>query len=248
MISFSCTCTVPDISYSKGTLETKIRTRFKKENPEFQSNPAGVLEISKLSEEDKRKRQQLMNEVTTRYVRRKEEGPKKLPDGELDRIITQTKDDLGIHCFDVPKASIRGRINRKSLTVMTLGDYSPYDAIDEPLVATINNMLSQGISVTRAQGLEFANSLLKGKKMGDSAEGFANTLLKGKKMGDSAEEKDDGKEIDDGREIMVDAKWWRNCKCYRFLFFTFDFRATPSCFMNNNYNFRYCLISSSGEE
>ena len=248
MISFSCTYTVPDISYSKGTLETKIRTRFKKENPEFQSNPAGVLEISKLSEEDKRKRQQLMNEVTTRYVRRKEEGPKKLPDGELDRIITQTKDDLGIHCFDVPKASIRGRINRKSLTVMTLGDYSPYDAIDEPLVATINNMLSQGISVTRAQGLEFANSLLKGKKMGDSAEGFANTLLKGKKMGDSAEEKDDGKEIDDGREIMVDAKWWRNCKCYRFLFFTFDFRATPSCFMNNNYNFRYCLISSSGEE
>ncbi|KAL7537985.1 hypothetical protein ACHAXR_011162 [Thalassiosira sp. AJA248-18] len=165
------------------TLETKVQTRFKKENPEFKSTPEGVLEIGKLSEDENRRRQILMNEVTTRYVRAKEEGPKKLPDGELDRIIEQAKTDLGILDFDVPKASIRGRINRKSLQVMTLGSTSPYDVIDVPLVATINNWLSQGISVTRGQGLEFANTLLKGKNMEKNP---------------------------DGKEILLDAKWWRN--------------------------------------
>lgn len=171
---------MPDVKLS--TLESMIQARFKKEHPEFKSNPTTNVEIRTLSEEDQRKRQILMNEVTHRYVKAKE-GQKKLPDGSLDRIITQVQDDLGIHGFQVPKASIRGRVNRKSLSVMTLGEKSPYDIIDETLVSTINNMLSQGISVTRAQGLEMANTLLKGKKR----------------------EKDDN-----GEDIFLDAKWWRN--------------------------------------
>lgn len=171
------------VDVKMATLETKIQQRFKKDNPEFKSTPEGILDIGQLSEEDNRRRQILFNEVTARYVKRKEEGPKKLPDGELDRIIEQTKQDLGILDFDVPKASIRGRINRKSLHVMTLGSHSPYDIIDDPLVETINGWLKQGISVTRAQGLEFANALLKGKER----------------------EKDS-----EGKEILLDAKWWRN--------------------------------------
>jgi len=173
---------MPDVKLS--TLESMIQARFKEEHPEFKSNPTTNVEIRTLSEEDQRKRQILMNEVTHRYVKAKE-GQKKLPDGSLDRIITQVQDDLGIHGFQVPKASIRGRVNRKSLSVMTLGEKSPYDIIDETLVSTINNMLSQGISVTRAQGLEMANTLLKGKKR----------------------EKDGN-----GEDIFLDAKWWRNCE------------------------------------
>ena len=162
------------------TIESKIRTRFTKEHPEFAV--PGVREIGKLSDGDKRRRQILLNEITARYVRLKESGPKKLPDGSLDDIIKETKQDLGIHEFEVPKASIRGRINRKSLQVLTLGDTSPHDAIDEPLVETINNMLSTGTSVTRSQGLEIANTLLQGKNLGTDA---------------------------DGETIFLDAKWWR---------------------------------------
>lgn len=56
---------------------------------------------------------------------------------------------------------------------MTLGSDSKtyWNVIDEPLVATINNWLSQGISVSRAQGIEFANTLLKGKKKGTNDKG-----------------------------------------------------------------------------
>jgi len=143
------------------------------------------VDIGGLSEEAQRRRQALINEVTARYMKAKDSGPKKLPDGALDSIILQAKNDLNIHEFDVPKASIRGRIHRKSPAVMTLKDKSPYDIIDAPLVSTINNWLGQGISVTRAQGLEFANTLLKGKK--------------------AATDKD-------GNPIILDAKWWRNCE------------------------------------
>mmetsp|Transcript_15120 Transcript_15120/g.32820 ORF Transcript_15120/g.32820 Transcript_15120/m.32820 type:complete len:604 (+) Transcript_15120:103-1914(+) len=157
------------------SFEAKIQTRFKKEHPE-------LFDSSVLSEDDKLRRQNLMNEVSARYARAKEEHPKKnLPHGKLDVIIDQTKADMGMHEFDVPKVSIRGRIGRDSLHVMTMGSNSPYDAIDEPLVETINNWLSQGISVTRAQGLEFANTLLEGKKM-DCPDGIS----------------------------LLDAKWWRN--------------------------------------
>eukprot|EP00581_Thalassiosira_minuscula_P012120 CAMPEP_0183712084 /NCGR_PEP_ID=MMETSP0737-20130205/7336_1 /TAXON_ID=385413 /ORGANISM="Thalassiosira miniscula, Strain CCMP1093" /LENGTH=573 /DNA_ID=CAMNT_0025940661 /DNA_START=64 /DNA_END=1785 /DNA_ORIENTATION=- len=165
------------------SLKTRCQARFTKENPEFQSNPPDQIKIGKLSSEDKRRRQVLINEVTSRYVREKEAHPKKLADGTLDRIIEQTKEDLGITEFDVPKASIRGRINRKSHFVQTLGSESPYNAIDEPLVTTINSWLSQGISVTRAQGLDLANRLLKGKRLDHDS---------------------------NGAEIVLDAKWWRN--------------------------------------
>lgn len=212
---------VSDVKMS--TLEVKVRTRFKKENPEFQSTPpppssggatSSSLDIGKLSEEEKRNRDILINEITNRYVRRKEEEGEgsssaphnKLPDGELDRIIEDTKNDLGMYDFDIPKATIRGRVadhHRKAssstssssfpapVTVTTTfgqeNHSSPYDVIDVPLVATINTWLSQGVSVTRAQGLEFANTLLKGTETEDSG-GM------------------DGEE----NEVFLDAKWWRN--------------------------------------
>ena len=72
---------------------------------------------------------------------------------------------LGIHEFEVPKPSIRGRVKRKSLIVENVGSSAPYSIIDKELVATVNDWLGQGISVTRDQGLEFANQLLKSKKV-----------------------------------------------------------------------------------
>ena len=165
-------------------LRQKIQARFTKEHPEFDGNNPGQLKIGELTEEEQKRRQHLMNEITARYVRVKETtGKKKLVDGALDRIIEEVKNDLGIHEFDVPKASIRGRINRKSLHVQTLGKDSPYNLIDEPLVQTINGWLSQGISVTRAQGLNLANKLLAEKNQ----------------TKDSL-----------GNDIVLDAKWWRN--------------------------------------
>ena len=106
-----------------------------------------------------------------------------MADGTLSKIIDECKSDLGIHDFDVPAASIRGRINRKSLHVQKLGGGSQrYDAIDAPLVATINGWSGEGISVTRDQGLDLANQLLRGKGM----------------------EKDD-----DGNDVVLDAQWWK---------------------------------------
>jgi hypothetical protein len=65
----------------------------------------------------------------------------------------------------VPKASIRGRISRKSLVVETQEKKIPSAAsIDDELVTQINDWLGQGISVTRDQGLAFATRLLEGKK------------------------------------------------------------------------------------
>eukprot|EP00579_Thalassiosira_antarctica_P026487 CAMPEP_0202003040 /NCGR_PEP_ID=MMETSP0905-20130828/8736_1 /ASSEMBLY_ACC=CAM_ASM_000554 /TAXON_ID=420261 /ORGANISM="Thalassiosira antarctica, Strain CCMP982" /LENGTH=518 /DNA_ID=CAMNT_0048560109 /DNA_START=131 /DNA_END=1687 /DNA_ORIENTATION=+ len=165
------------------SLKVRCQARFTKENPELQINYPGQIKWGELPEEDRKRRQLLMNEITARYVQEKEAHPKKLADGTLDRIIQQTKTDLGITEFEVPKASIRGRINRKSFHVQTLGGESPYDAIDEPLVATINSWLSQGISVTRAQGLDLANRLLKGKQLDHDT---------------------------NGGEIVLNAKWWRN--------------------------------------
>ncbi|KAL9187904.1 hypothetical protein ACHAXT_006282 [Thalassiosira profunda] len=164
------------------SLKQMVTARYRKDNPEFQSTSPGQVKIAKLSEEAAQRRQLLFNEITARYVREKEANPKKLADGTLDRIIEQTKVDLDIKEFSVPKASIRGRINRKSYHVQTLGSDSPANSIDAPLVATINSWLSQGISVTRAQGLELANGLLKGKKLKTST----------------------------GQEIQLDAKWWRS--------------------------------------
>jgi len=165
-------------------LETKVQVRFKKENPDFVSLPPVAL--PKLSEEDKKRRQTLLNEITKRYVKLKEGCiDKSLADGELGRIIRQTKDDLGIHDFDVPRETIiEGRVEPPS--AIPLGKESSYDAIDGPLVATINAWLSQGVSVTRAQGLEFANALLRGTKVAKDA-------------------KTDG----EGNEMLLDAKWWR---------------------------------------
>ncbi|KAL7551257.1 hypothetical protein ACHAWF_014453 [Thalassiosira exigua] len=170
-------------NYRLGYLKSKVRIRFSKENPEFESGPPDRLKIGELSEEGKERRQRLLNEITARLVREKEAHPKKLPDGALDRIIEETKRDLDIHEFEVNKCSIRGRIQRKSPSVQTLGkQYPQHDAVDEALVAHVNSWLKRGISVSRAQGLELANQLLRSKGL----------------------EKDSS-----GREIVLDARWWR---------------------------------------
>ena len=173
-----------DLKGSAKGLKTKVQSRFTREHPEFEEKMPARVKVNDLSEEDRKRRQLLMNEITVRYAtERDQHDKKKLPDGSLDRIIQQTKNDLGIHDFEVHPPSIRGRINRKSLHVQSLGSESPYDMIDKPLVATINTWLAQGMSVTRQQGLDIANKLLKGKG-GD-------------------------KDVT-GKEIVLDAKWWRN--------------------------------------
>jgi len=165
-------------------IRNMVQARFTKEHPELEPANPNRLKIGELAAEDKRRREALVNEITARYVRTKAaHGKRKMADGTLSRIIEECKTDLGIHDFDVPAASIRGRINRKSLHVQKLGGGSQrYDAIDAPLVATINGWSGEGISVTRDQGLDLANRLLKGKRM----------------------EKDD-----DGNDVMLDAQWWK---------------------------------------
>ena len=165
-------------------IRNMVQARFTKEHPELEPANPNRLKIGELAAEDKRRREALVNEITARYVRTKAaHGKRKMADGTLSRIIEECKNDLGIHDFDVPAASIRGRINRKSLHVQKLGGGSQrYDAIDAPLVATINSWSGEGISVTRDQGLDLANRLLRGKRM----------------------EKDD-----DGNDVMLDAQWWK---------------------------------------
>ena len=83
----------PDVNMK--SLLNKIQARFSKEHPEFGSSndsKSGQLKIGKLSQEQKKRRQKLVNEVTTRYVKAKGEV-KKLPDGTLDRIIQETKNE-----------------------------------------------------------------------------------------------------------------------------------------------------------
>jgi hypothetical protein len=106
-----------------------------------------------------------------------------MADGTIPKIIEDCKNDLGIHDFDVPPSSIRGRVHRKSLQVQKLGgDSRRYDdAIDAPLVGTINGWSGEGISVTRDQGLDLAKQILRGKNM----------------------DKDD-----DGNDVVLDAQWW----------------------------------------
>ena len=176
-------------------LKMRCQARFTRTHPEFDSNGPGVLKLKTLDAEAKRRRQRLLNEVTERYVRQKEAHPHKLADGTLERIIEAAKADLGITEFEVKKDTIRGRLNRNSFYVRTLGNHSPYDVLDAKLVETINGWLGQGLSVTRAQGLELANRLLK-EHQGQ------------KKDGDDAEDKEGG-----GAEeefIALSAPWWRN--------------------------------------
>jgi len=160
----------------------RIQAKFKRNNPNFDNKISDQPELRTLPAETKRRRQLLINEVTARYVKEKETNKGKLPNCTIDLIISSAKQDLGIYDIDVPKGTIQGRVFRKSLQVLTLGKESPYKAIDNPLIAAINDWLSQGVTVTRDQGLALANSLLRGKNL----------------------------QIDsNGNEIMLDAKWWR---------------------------------------
>mmetsp|Transcript_19767 Transcript_19767/g.42506 ORF Transcript_19767/g.42506 Transcript_19767/m.42506 type:complete len:520 (+) Transcript_19767:86-1645(+) len=164
---------LPDCKVSR----QKISLRFARENPEM-TTKAKANESS----EHKRKRQTLLNAIVKRYVNERERHGKKLPDGTLNTIIEETKTELGIHDVNVPHDTIRGRIARRSLNVMTLGGNAPYSEIDSTLVDTINRWLGQGISVTRVQGLELANSIRKGLGLGN----------------------------DGDDDIVLDSKWWRN--------------------------------------
>ncbi|KAL7467750.1 hypothetical protein ACHAXS_007994 [Conticribra weissflogii] len=160
----------------------RIQAKFKRNHPNFDNKVSNQPELRTLSAETKRRRQLLINEVTARYIKEKDTNKGKLPNCTIDLIISSAKQDLGIYDIDVPKGTIQGRVFRKSLQVLTLGKESPYKAIDNPLIAAINDWLSQGVTVTRDQGLALANSLLRGKNL----------------------------HIDsNGNEIMLDAKWWR---------------------------------------
>ena len=77
------------------SLKQKVQARFTKNHPEF-SSIDGSVAIGNLTAEQKSRRQTLLNEVTARYVEMKA-SKKKLPDGTLERIIEETKNDLGIH-------------------------------------------------------------------------------------------------------------------------------------------------------
>ena len=76
------------------SLKQKVQARFTKNHPEFL--PDSSVKIGNLTSEQKSRRQTLLNEVTARYVEMKA-SKKKLPDGTLERIIEETKNDLGIH-------------------------------------------------------------------------------------------------------------------------------------------------------
>lgn len=80
------------------SLKQKVQARFTKNHPEFASIPGdgSNVKIGNLTAEQKNRRQTLLNEVTARYVEMKA-SKKKLPDGTLERIIEETKNDLGIH-------------------------------------------------------------------------------------------------------------------------------------------------------
>ena len=154
--------------------KNRITYRYRREHPDHKSNPEHVVEIRKLSSEDKKRREKLVNEVLARYVKAKTENPTKLPNGTIEKIIEETKKDLDIHDFDVPASSIRGRIHRKSHFVSH--EKSNRDDIDDQLVETINSWLKKGLRVTREQGLQFANQLFASKNLDKDSNGNPITL------------------------------------------------------------------------
>ena len=142
-----------------------------------------------LSEEENKRRQILMNTVMTKYIKMKEEadadGKKSLSKGKIDDIIKESKKELGASYeeIEVPHETIRGRMYRKTPTVMLVTGALPPDDMDVTLVNNINAILAKGVSVTRVQGLEMAKKLLKGKKLACP---------------------------ETGDDIAMDAKWWRD--------------------------------------
>ena len=104
------------------SLTAKVQARFTKAHPELVTD--GGSGIGKLSAEQKKRRQTLLNEVTARYVKEKGSAVKKLPDGTLDKIIEQTKSDLGIHEVRTLTASV---FNHCSYIVRcSLNKHSPF--------------------------------------------------------------------------------------------------------------------------
>lgn len=154
--------------------KNRITYRYRREHPDHKSNPEHVVEIRKLSSEDKKRREKLVNEVLARYLKAKAENPTKLPNGIIEKIIEETKKDLDIHDFDVPASSIRGRIHRKSHFVSH--EKSNRDDIDDQLVETINSWLKKGLKVTREQGLQFANQFFASKDLDKDSNGNPITL------------------------------------------------------------------------
>lgn len=154
--------------------KNRITYRYRREFPDRRSNPDHVVEIRKLSSEDKKRREHLVNEVVARYLREKDANPKKLANGSIRRIIEETKKELDIHDFDVPESSIRGRIHRKSHFVTH--ENGNRDDIDDSVVETINSWLKSGISVSREQGLTLANQTLAGRNLDKDSNGNTITL------------------------------------------------------------------------
>ena len=196
-----------DLGSKVGSAKVVLNLRYAREFPESKG-ATGQKMISTWDPEAKKRRERLYNEITLRYKRVrsvvcmislaldmminsqcngfvprlwqfKDANPKRVQEDTLGRIIRETKDDLGIHEFEVPPGSIRGRLHRKSLHVQKLGGTERHHELDGPLVATLNGWLARGMSVTRADGLNLANTLLRGEDMGD------------------------------GNEVALGAHWWR---------------------------------------
>jgi len=184
------------------SLKKQLGKRFRKNHPEFDSNGPGVLNVNLLDDEGKKRREMLLNEVTIRYVQEKTAHPHKLADGTLVRIIEQTKREMDITEFEVKQDTIRGRIHRNSFYVRTLKKDSPYDKIDDVLVETLNGWLGQGVSISRAQGLDLANQLLKEWRANHRGDGEAGR--KSQTVGHP------GWPEDDDEEVLLNAQWWLN--------------------------------------
>ena len=155
--------------------KNRITYRYRRDFPDHKANPDHVIEIRNLSSEDKKRREQLVNEVVARYVREKDANTaKKLPKGTVERIVEECKNDLNIHDFDVPTSSIRGRLHRKSYYVSH--ENGNLDDIDGSLVDSINSWLKSGMSVTRDQGLQLANQILAEQNLNKDSNGNMVTL------------------------------------------------------------------------
>ena len=58
-------------------IRQKVQGRFTRETPQFEiENPKTRLKVSELSEADKRRRETLINEVTARYLRERDDANK----------------------------------------------------------------------------------------------------------------------------------------------------------------------------
>lgn len=127
-----------------------------------------VTATNTLSEEEKKKKQHLLNVITQRvYDEKGGDKSRWMGDDRFKEIIEESKRELGMESAQVRRNTIYARLHRDQTTVFTLGKDSPYNEIDEPLVEALNSCLRKGESVTRTQGMEIANKILRAKRVAE---------------------------------------------------------------------------------